>query len=133
MAVWLRKASFSRVGLLLVLVGCGPKYPRLPADKAALVGIIEDREADEQNSSVRGTIVRLDGRTVKLMKEEHLDPGCHVVEIEVKYTITRPVDQPCPLEPVFGSLGACDGVAKYESGLRSFAIPMRPGRRYELS
>jgi hypothetical protein len=92
--------------------------------------MVEDREAHEQESSVRGRILRLDGRRVKLMREEHVEPGCHLLEVEVKYRITRPVDHPCP---AFEAFGACDRVATYESGRRLFAIPMRPGRRYELS
>lgn len=118
------------VGSCMVLAGCGPKYPRLPTDKAALIGMTEDREAQEQESWVRGTIRRLDGRTVKLRREEHVEPGCHLLEVEVEYKIARPNDSPCL---AFKTFGACGAMTKFESGRRHFAIPMRPGKRYELS
>ena len=118
------------VGSYVVLAACGPKYPRLPTDKAALIGITEDREAHERESWVRGTIRRLDGRAVKLRREEHVEPGCHLLEVEVEYKVARPKDSACP---AFKTFGACDRVTKFESGRRHFALPMRPGRRYELS
>lgn len=113
-------------GALLMLFGCGAKYPRQPDDKAALVGMHEARDADNLNSWVRGTIRRLDGRAVKLIKEQHLEPGCHTLEVQVVYQIYRPDASPCVVSP-------CDRITRYWSGRRHFAIPMRPGRRYELS
>jgi hypothetical protein len=37
---------------------------------------------------VRGTIRRLDGRIVKLTREEHVDPGCHLIEVESSTRLT---------------------------------------------
>lgn len=120
------------VGTLAALTGCGPKQTRLPLpdDKAILVGMDEERSAQEQESQVRGQILSVDGQSVKNMKERYLDAGCHILEVEVEYRITRPDRQPCV---AFKAFGACDRVASYESGRQHFALPMQPRRRYELS
>ena len=147
MVVRLRNVGFTLVGSLLLSAGCGPKQ-RGPApyqqdpfgltddreghdpDSSVLVGMAEDREGRYGDSSVRGNILRLDGRSIRFVKEKPVDAGCHVVEVEVEYEITRPDKAPCL---AFEPFGGCDRVSTYESGLRHFAIPMKPGRRYELS
>lgn len=148
MAEYWRRAGFTLAGLLQVLAGCGLNGAAAPdhqdsimgpaedseaaalPGQATLVGMAEDREAHERDSSLRGRILRLDGRTLNRTKEEHVDAGCHLVEAEVEYEITRLSDEPCI---AFKAFGACDRVAKFESGRRHFAIPMKPGMRYELS
>ena len=114
-----------------MLIACGPKQARVPTDKAVLVAIDEGRKAHDRKSAVTGRILRLDGRPVKLGKEEPIEPGCHFLEVEVEYEIVAPDDdRPCL---AFKTFGACDRVATYESGRRHFALLTRPGRRYELS
>lgn len=115
-----------------MLMGCGPKQTRMATshDQATLVGMVEDRSAGEQRSEVRGSILSVDGRSVKLTKERYLDPGCHTLEVEVEYQVTGPDGEPCL---AFKTFGACDRVKTYSSGRQHFALPMRPGMRYELS
>lgn len=115
---------------VLSLVGCGPKYPPLPPGKAVLAGIVEDREAHARESWVRGTILRLDGRGARVVKEEHVEPGCHILEVEVAYSITTAAKSHC-IGPK--DLGLCKLGARFQSGRRHFAIRMLPGRRYELA
>ena len=125
-------SGLSFLGTWLALAGCGPKHVRLaaPHDKAVLAGMDEARKAHEQKSSVTGRILRVDGRVLKLAKEEPLEPGCHLLEAEVEYEIVAADDGPCL---AFKTFGACDRVTRYKSGRRHFAIPMRAGKRYELS
>ncbi len=65
-----RDTKLGVIGMCFALMSCGPKYPRALHDKATLVGIDEERKAHARMSWVDGRILRLDGRPVKLAKEE---------------------------------------------------------------
>jgi len=120
------------IGAFVLLAGCEPKYPLAPGDKAVLVGMREFRTAHSGRSYLRGAILSLDGRSRNLTEQERVEPGCHSLEAEVEYLTFRQEERP-EYEPACTVVEGCISQAKYESGLRHFAISMRPGFRYELS
>ena len=81
--------------MLAAFAGCHPKHhPKdEPVFTATLVGLADDRSSGQYRSKGRGKIVAVDGKAIDLRpgKEVTLEVGCHIVEAEVEFDLTKGV------------------------------------------
>jgi hypothetical protein len=126
--------TLSMASLAACCPGLAPaSEPTAETGAGVLVGAFESTRSAQGRSRVAGEILALDGRRVCVgpRSEIPVAPGCYLVEAEFDYKLSRPDrDNPCL---AFKAFGACDKRADYNSGTTWFALPVRAGRRYELS
>lgn len=109
--------------------------PRQPGT-AILVGVASDRRETNQRSGVRARILAIDGRKLTTnhpASEVGIAAGCHVIEASFQYKLTR-ADMPDKVQMLDSAHRENRvQVTDYSSGRKHFAIPIRAGKRYELS
>lgn len=114
----------------------GAPRPRTASQEpgtAILVGAASDRREYDQRSGVRARILAIDGRKLKTKhpaSEVSLTAGCHVIEASFVYKLARFDERE---RWIYDGPEAKLQTTDYSSGRKYFAIPIRPGRRYELS